>query len=1623
MSVNSAIASKNNNEKITVNGIEYAGTLYDTWAEALAATGVDAYVADGLTLERQNTGAKEVVLNNVTISGQEATAGGAIATGTGKVTISGGTYSNNVSTEASSNTGGGAVYRSGSTLEVTTSVVDGKVVGTLFDGNTAIRSGGAIAARAGATVSVTGATFINNYTDGNGGAVLNVKSTVTITDSLFYNNSNSGGTAGSVHNDSSGTTILDGCTFATAKDEINNKSGVVTFKNTTLLNADINGAGTYEVAENGAFIFDNDTAIALKNLDFKGGNALTFKGSQYVKFADGQSLANVTSVSVDGSGYLLSGTYSIATNAGDLIDVDKIQFTAGTAEFITGQQLSYANGTLSITVESSAVAAAIYGKNNAVKVGDTYYAGTVYDSWADALAAANATTFVADSVTLERQDLAAGKTVVLNNVTISGQEAAAGGAIVAAEGLVIAGGTFSGNNATEGGQNGGGAVYITTQNITITTTVVDGETRGALFDGNNTGSSGGGVGIRGGGSAVITGATFSNNTAQHGAGVANIKGGGSITVTNSLFDGNDEAAYNAGGGTMTIDGCTFAKYTDTIVNSATLTFKNENILNAKLTGAATVANGASFVFDNDMALDFSGAAFTFDGNNAITFKGSKTVTFAATDSLANVAITVDGADYTAAGSYVIAADAAGITAGNLTFNPAATLAPYLSQNLSYADNTLTLNVVSSAVSAALYTSSGKDAIKLGDTWYSGTACDSWSEALAVTGVSKYIADGVGLGQQTAAMLTDKDVIFNNVTIKDQTTTTGGGAINDGNRIITIAGGTFANNSAVGGSNNAYGGGALKLDTGFVITTTLVDGKVTGALFSGNNSDKTGGAIQVNANDLSVDGATFYQNFTSSAHGGAIGDRSGSATDITVSNTTFDRNKTAGSGGAIYSFKNASLSVTDSVFTGNTAGNNGGAISIEKGAVISGSKFYNNTVGTESAGGAIYVASSATDGVIIRDSLFSGNTAARGTVSALANVEITGSEFSGNTAHISGAALNVVNVVEVSGSEFDKNIASANGGAVIIAKGDGYQATFADTVFSGNTAVTEKGGAIYNQSTLIITTAVVNGETKGVLFSGNTSGISGAAIMQEDAAAAQTIIDGATFKNNYAVANGTICITKGSATISNTVFEGNIANNGGAIYCDAAVTVTDSQFLTATDTIYVQTSGTLTFGGSITLNSALGGRGTYVISKDTVFTNAVDLSAVNISVDGSLYQDKAVTIATGVSAIGKYTTGIENLFLTVENGSLILREANVTADVTTFAGTGSNLMTAGVVGTLFADKSGADNIATTIQGGKVESNLVGGAYVPAGETTAVDKVELLIGGTAELADGSRAYAGGYLYGNAGDTEAAAEAQLTVDLVNINLTGGTVGGNLYGGAHARQNGNASVTEVNITVTAGNHSRIYAGGWAEKGAVSSVGTANVTISGGTVDYLYGGGANAYGKTYVTTTNITVSDAAVVNTIFMGGRYGYSYVNTVELTFNGEAKTLKRLSGVSSAGMDYSEATVVELETNVTADLIDYVDNFTINEGFKLTANHGFFLGSRDNETGLTVENSFTTFNFVTDGDFKDAWEAVAGIEDFTNAQFSVNGAGLTTWDGKAALAIGGYSLTYDATDKTIKLAQITA
>jgi len=580
----------------------------------------------------------------------------------------------------------------------------------------------------------------------------------------------------------------------------------------------------------------------------------------------------------------------------------------------------------------------------------------------------------------------------------------------------------------------------------------------------------------------------------------------------------------------------------------------------------------------------------------------------------------------------------------------------------------------------------------------------------------------------------------------------------------------------------------------------------------------------------------------------------------------------------------------------------------------------------------------------------------------------------------------------------------NTGAGIYCNGD--NAAVRNSYFEGNGGAY---GAVGSNRGVIVTNCIFRKNsapsgTSGIIYSSSTKN------------SVVTVQDSQFYDNEGCAIYQTA--SPGVVTVSDTVFSGN--DGAFNIVSAAAVTITDCEFLTSTDTITC--AGTVTFGGDIVLKASLLGSGQYSAAAGTVIELGAgvdlknsDLSNAVLTFDGKDYADGTV-VATNVGNFSSAKALSPYQYLKLENSTLMIKnlDAAISAgDVfDTFSGNGVTIMDGGEVsGAFFAQKTDeADVIATKVTGGKVESNFIGGAYAVG--SAEIGKVELEIAGDADIA--ARVYSGGYLYGNAGDAGAAAEAQMTVDQVNINIDGGAVSTNMFGGAHARQNGNASVTEVNITVTNGSHGRIYAGGWAEKGAVSSVGISNVIISGGTVDYLYGAGANADGETYVTTTNITVSDAAVVNTIFMGGRYGYSYVDTVNLTFAGENKELTRLSGVSSAGMDYADATNVELKTNVTADLIDYVDKFVINEDCTLTANNEFYLGNRI-EGG--ADPGVTTFDFIADGEAN--WTAVAGISDFTNAKFSVNGAGLTTWDGAAAIEIGGYSLTYDADKKTITLA----
>jgi len=1255
-----------------------------------------------------------------------------------------------------------------------------------------------------------------------------------------------------------------------------------------------------------------------------------------------------------------------------------------------------------------------------------------------------------------RQSLYGEKTLsdaVFTDLTIDGHGAAI---CVNKEAIVtITGSTFSGNSATTSASSIGGAIYVVA-----------------------------------GGALDISGSTFTDNYAGKRGGAINSRG--ALTVSDSVFDSN--TANTAGGaaiwvtaaGSLTLSGkVAFLTSSDKVYSAGAVTITNATVnTNADLNFGSNTATvtASTFNFGNREEIYIGALNFT-DTASTMTFAGSSKVTFATGQSLKDVAITVDGGAYLASGTYTIAENAGDVSGEKLK----ASELEFLTQSLSYANNTLTLTVESSATSAALFTADKKNYVKIGDTYYAGTQYDTFADMMAATGVDAYVVDGVTFNARQSYSKTQ--VLLNNITIADiaGVNTSGGGLYISGGT-TTITNSEFKNIVMARDDKDYYYGGAIYIGS--------ADVYVSGSEFAGNRNIRGGAVFINNGGSLTVKDCTFSGNSSY-----AVWNHTGSKTTYTGTNkfTTAqdgiyvhsaatvkfvdaDMYMEAGMGSNDTSAAAVTLTNSHLYFTNDTAVS---VLTLNFTDKVSSVNFTGSQKVTFATGQSLKDVAITIDGASY---LGAGSYVIAENVIDVGNWTFTPSDQEYVKQTVSYDSENKVIKLDVDSLATSAAIFDKNNSSVIqidgtyyaginydswadALKATGVDAYIADGVTFTATHSVAKSLAIY-QNTVFDSLedthggalTISGGTTKliGATFSGNkvlTDASIGGAIYANLTNANNAVVEisGSTFTGNYAEKRGGALNLRGNdttlVTISDTVFDGN--SNGkvvwdgdaGAIFLNTGtLTLTGKvDFLTATDSVYTGsnatmnitdaditlgaafsaaalnlTDSTVTFNGGTAFwvrNLQTGGENEFIFSgKSVVAFNQTDLSDINVTVDGSLYQGDTVKFASGISALGDYTiAGNDNSKLTLflENGELTLRELtdkNAVYD-NNYDGNGSALLVNTTVsGVLFADKSGVakDKIDTSISGGKA-GIIVGGAYAN-NTASATDAVILSIGGEVEVS--GPVYGGGYMYGDG--NAVPLDAQMTVGSVDITLYGGEIGNNIFGGIHAREYGKATVDEVNIAVTAGTHGRIYAGGWAEKGAVSSVAAANVTISGGSVDYLYGAGANADGETFVGTTNITIENDAVVNTIFMGGRYGYSYVDVVNLTFDDDAKVLKRLSGVSSAGMDYAE-TNVELKTSVTADLIDYVDNFIINEDCTLTANNEFYLGNRV-EGG--AEPGVTTFDFVTDG-LDEAWTAIAGISDFANAKFSVNGAGLTAWDGTAAIAIGGYELTYDADKKTITLA----
>lgn len=316
-------------------------------------------------------------------------------------------------------------------------------------------------------------------------------------------------------------------------------------------------------------------------------------------------------------------------------------------------------------------------------------------------------------------------------------------------------------------------------------------------------------------------------------------------------------------------------------------------------------------------------------------------------------------------------------------------------------------------------------------------------------------------------------------------------------------------------------------------------------------------------------------------------------NVYIYNCTFTNNEVTGlsdgqmveysKGGAVFAY-NANVTIRDSTFINNTA-NYGGAIYVNKDSDknafldVNNTKFIRN-VGTtyHALGGAIYLF---TADMLVNNSAFINNTAvesnpklgeihggAAGAIYSRSNKysTVTNCNFTGNQAHYWGGAIRSNIGMNVTNCNFVNNTVGHSGGALF-----GIFALIEGCVFENNSAVSKsrglksEGGAVCSGSKLTINNCKFyhnDADDGGALYAGSAFITLTNSIFENNVARYYggvlsihgnlVDINNNTFINNKAFKQGgAICIygheSLNSVHILNSVFIGNVAVDGGALY--------------------------------------------------------------------------------------------------------------------------------------------------------------------------------------------------------------------------------------------------------------------------------------------------------------------------------------------------------------------------------------------------------------------------------------------------------------------------------------------
>ncbi len=263
--------------------------------------------------------------------------------------------------------------------------------------------------------------------------------------------------------------------------------------------------------------------------------------------------------------------------------------------------------------------------------------------------------------------------------------------------------------------------------------------------------------------------------------------------------------------------------------------------------------------------------------------------------------------------------------------------------------------------------------------------------------------------------------------------------------LNIEGVTMSDNY----SRNA--GGAIYNDSAGATT-------ITNSNFERNYGYAGGGALFFNRDSIvTISDSTFTDNQVEYKAGGGDGGAitfNSSGIDATIEASTFDGNKSAGAGGAIYEYEVDSITIVDSTFTNNrTLEGYGAAVALESwsSASISGSSFSGNSAGV-GGGGIIYFGSDPNT-VSLTSSSVTGNTVdGKGTLYSRANdLVVTNVFIGGNTATAGHAAIYSKRNIKVNFSTIADNTGPAGSADLAVNKGDVTTFTLNGTVIQSGSS--------------------------------------------------------------------------------------------------------------------------------------------------------------------------------------------------------------------------------------------------------------------------------------------------------------------------------------------------------------------------------------------------------------------------------------------------------------------------------------------------------------------------------------------------------------------------------------------